>query len=554
MTSPEKPFQGLNVGVYVMDEVGRITDVNPRTEELLLRPAADLIGADAHDLLHREADGELTPRSACHLLHALLNGETAQSTEAWLARGDGTLLPVGWLAAPYRTVGHGAGAAVFFHERTPKLLGAPSNPGEQNHVGPADRLALTAETTAVLTSTLDVDEALHRLVRLVVPRLADWAVVDLIMDGGELRRVAVVHHEDDTYVNVEELEGPMPPVSESSRMPLSRVLRGAPPVMVSLQEYEEQPDTGVAAVQRDLFLAIGMRSAIMAPLRGSSGVLGALTVARSTKWAPFGSSELSLVEDIARRAGLAVDNAQLYERQRRVSETMQRHLLPPLPHIAGLEMAVRYLPAPHGSQVGGDWYDAFVVPDGAAVLVIGDVVGHDLQAAAGMSQVRNMLRAFAWELGNKPPSRVVDRLDRALPDISDVSMVTLVFARVTGPPGGPWQLAWTNGGHPPPLLVTHDGRARFLDAGPSVLLGTDLWHERGDANVALPPLSTLVLYTDGLVESPEFPLEQGLGRLRRHAASLVRRPLGEFCDQLIERVRPAGNEDDIALLALRTPP
>ncbi|WP_377267940.1 SpoIIE family protein phosphatase [Peterkaempfera sp. SMS 1(5)a] len=538
-------LESLETGLYLTDDTARIVWANSRAAELLRRPAADFQGHDAHDLLHRMPDGSCAPRSTCRLLQAALGRHPAINDEAWFARGDGTVLPVSWVTVPCMTGEQQLGGSVLFFERTP---GVPLESPDWA----AERLALVAETTMVLTSTLDAGKALRRLVRLVVPRLADWAVVDLRTDLAELRRVAVVHYIGGAYVNMEQFEGLMPPVSEDSMMPLSRVLRGGPPILVSPKDYQVPPDTSIAVIQRDLFVATGMSSAIIAPLRGPRGVLGALTVARSGCRPPFGPDDLALVDDIARRAGLAVDNAQLFERQRRVSETMQRHLLPALPVVAGMQAAVRYLPAPYASQVGGDWYDAFAIPDGSTMVAIGDVIGHDLQAAARMSQARNMLRAFAWALQD-PPSLIVDRLEEALPHLSDDFLATLVLAKVSGRPGGPWRLKWTNAGHPPPLLVDAEGRADFLEAGSGLLVGSGVRRARADAGIELHPGSTLLLYTDGLVESAGEALTVGFARLARHAAALAQAPLGEFCDTLLEKVRPAEGEDDTALLALRVP-
>jgi serine phosphatase RsbU (regulator of sigma subunit) len=267
---------------------------------------------------------------------------------------------------------------------------------------------------------------------------------------------------------------------------------------------------------------------------------------------PFTPTDLPLIEDIARRAGLALDNARLYQRQRKIAETMQNHLLPQMPSVTDLEMTVRYLPAPHASQVGGDWYDAFSLSDGSTALAVGDVVGHDLEAAAGMAQVRNMLRAYAWSQ-QEPPSRIVERLDEAIQHITDVSMATVVLARIEPEEQGRWRLSWTNAGHPPPLLISRDGLTQYLTAGHGILLGTGARTSRPDAGLSLPPGSTLVLYTDGLIEDRGHTLDAGLNRLRQHAAALAHRPLGAFTDQLLRRVRPAGNDDDVALLALRTP-
>jgi serine phosphatase RsbU (regulator of sigma subunit) len=216
-------------------------------------------------------------------------------------------------------------------------------------------------------------------------------------------------------------------------------------------------------------------------------------------------------------------------------------------------MIARYLPAPDASQVGGDWYDAFRLPDGSTALAIGDVVGHDLEAAAGMAQVRNMLRAYAWSR-QEPPSRIVERLDEAVTHITNVPMATMIFAHIEEADDGHWEVSWTNAGHPPPLLITRDGLTRYLTDGHGILLGTGAREARPDATAALPPGSTLLLYTDGLIEAPGHSLDEGLNRLRQHAAALAHRPLPSFTDQLLSRVRPTDNDDDVALLALRTPP
>jgi serine phosphatase RsbU (regulator of sigma subunit) len=163
-----------------------------------------------------------------------------------------------------------------------------------------------------------------------------------------------------------------------------------------------------------------------------------------------------------------------------------------------------------------------------------------------------MLRAYAWSQ-EEPTSRIVERLDEAVQHITDVTMATMIFARVEATADGHWELSWTNAGHPPPLLINRDGLARYLTDGHGLLLGTGAGRQRLDAAASLAPGSTLVLYTDGLIEDPGQSLDVGLNRLRRHAAALAHRPLTAFTDQLLNRVRPARNDDDVALLALRTP-
>ncbi|WP_346433884.1 SpoIIE family protein phosphatase [Nonomuraea composti] len=541
-----------HAGTYVVDDRGRIIDVSPRAEHLLRRSAAELLGRDAHDALHRGRGGEPLPRSLCDMRQPLLEGVTASGEDAWLERGDGSLMQISWMVTPCGTEGDGgANALVIFYET------GSSEPGEwvrtqaPTTMTELDRLALLAETTTTLTSSLDSDETIRHLVRLVVPLLADWVVIDLLTEEGEVVRNTVVHHENGVLTHREDLERLMPPLSMESPMPLSRALRGVTATLVGPEHYQGPPDSGIAVAQRELFEATGIHSACIAPIRGVRDVVGAMTLGRAGQPHPFSTNDLLLVEDIARRAGLALDNARLYERQRRVAETMQRHLLPRLPSVPGLEMGACYLPAPRASQVGGDWYDAFVLSGETTGLVIGDVVGHDLDAASGMAQVCNMLRAYAGEL-EEPPSAVMERLDQAVVRMAEATMATAVFARAERSGDG-WRLRWTNAGHPPPLLIEENGRTRYLEEASSMLLGTGFAPARKDAVVELPPRSTLLFYTDGLIESPTHSLDDGLDRLREEAAALTRHPLSTYCDRLLSRVRPADNDDDVAMLTLRVP-
>ncbi|WP_435605823.1 SpoIIE family protein phosphatase [Streptomyces ardesiacus] len=538
-------LESLAAAAYLADEQGVITAVNTVAEQLLGRNAVELLGRDAHDTLHRNALGQPEPRSECPVRQAVLAGRTAQGGALWFERGDGSVTPVAWLVTGYAAGGR-RGTLALFHPLDDTEPGSLQEP-----LSELERLALFAELTTQLTSTMDVEEVLNRLVRLLVPRLADWAVVDLITEAGGVWRRVVVHAEDGDLRNQENLVGPMSAVPQESQLPLSRALRGAASALTGPETYRGEPDSELAVEQGRLFAATGIQSAVIGPIRGLRDVLGALTLGRSDGSHPFTTADLPLLEEITRRAGLALDNARLYERQRKVSETMQRHLLPQLPRVPDLQMTARYVPAPDASQVGGDWYDAFVLPDGATALVIGDVVGHDLEAAADMAQLRNMLRAYAFSQ-QKPPSKIVEWLDQAAMQLSGSDMATLVLARLTR--GGPlgWELTWTNAGHPPPLLITREGATQYLTDAHGMLLGTGWEEPRPDVSLLLPPGATLLLYTDGLIEEPGASLDDGLDRLSRQAAALSHHPLDTFTDELLARARPAANEDDIALLALRT--
>ncbi|WP_165984292.1 SpoIIE family protein phosphatase [Streptomyces sp. YIM 98790] len=543
----------LDAGTIVVDGQGLMTEVSPRAEELLRRSATDMLGRDAHDLLHRGSCGERLPRSRCQLRRTILGGRTGQGDQAWFERGDGSVMQVGWLVTPCRMPGPGPGVLVHFYPVSLPEAAGRESASPTASMSELDRLALLSETTTVFASTLDVQEALGQLVRLVVPLLADWVVVDLLTEEGGVQRTAVVHYREGTLVHREDLEGPMPPVPEESSMPLALALRGVSATLTGPEHYQGALDSGIALAQRDLFQAAGIHSAAVVPVRSQREAVGALTLGLAERPGSFTAADLTLIEDIGRRAGLALDNAWLFQQQRRVAETMQRHLLPTLPRVPGLEMTARYVPAPQASQVGGDWYDAFVPSEEVTALVIGDVVGHDLDAAGGMAQVCNMLRAYAW-LQHEAPSAVVGRLDQAVTRIGMVPLATVVLAHVACSPDGAWRLRWTNAGHLPPLLVEHNGRARFLNGGHDILLGTGFAPARTDAIAELPPDSTLLLYTDGLIESPARSLDEGMNRLLRQAAALAQHPLNPLCDLLLHRVRPADNDDDVALLACRVSP
>ncbi|MFJ8657236.1 SpoIIE family protein phosphatase [Streptomyces rochei] len=549
---PAPSLEDVQAAALTVDDDGVIVSVNGAAERLLHRGRADFVGQDVHDLLHRDSHGDVPPRAHCRPGNALRDRRTEHGDRDWFARGDGVLVRLAWCVTPYSSGHRSTGALVLLYEREKSapeedLSGAPESMTE------LDRLTLLAETTTQLTSTLDTDEALHRLAVLTVPRLADWAVIDLIAERDEVRRALVVEYKDGVLIEHEDLQGPMPPIPEESPMPLSRALRGAASSLAGPAMYQGPPDSGIAVEQRRLFAETGIHSAVIAPIRGLRDTLGALTLGRSQRPTAFTAADLPLLEDITRRAGLALDNARLYQRQRKVAETMQRHLLPQLPTVPGVDMAVRYVPAPHASSVGGDWYDAFALTDSTHALVIGDVVGHDLDAAAGMAQVRNMLRAFAWSQPRAAPGVVVTQLDEAVKHIAEVPTATIILATLALGDDGLWRLHWTNAGHPPPLLVSHDGQADYLEDAHGILLGTGVRRPRPNAVTVLPPLTTLLLYTDGLVESPHRSIDRGLERLRRYAASLAQRPLGAFCDSLLEQVRPEDNDDDVAMLALRTP-
>ncbi|WP_307839425.1 SpoIIE family protein phosphatase [Streptomyces sp. MBT97] len=545
----------LDTALIVVDPAGSILAVNPAAERLLGRAAGTMRGKDAHELLHRDPDGSRLPRQPCPLLRSLTEGAAARGEGDSFLRGDGRQIAISWSASPLLTDGCLTGMAVLFTDFTGDHGARRERAAYTSALEDInERLTLVAEITDVLGQTLEADEALARLGRLLVPRLADWAAVDLRTSSGRVHRVAVTGPAGRDAG----LEGGcehLPEVAEEDRSPLVQVLNGGSAVLWEEQAHTAAPPGSPLAALHGAFLrTVHAASVVTVPLGSRRQITGALTLVRTDPAHPFSPADLDVASDIGRRVGLVVDNARRYGRQRAVAEAMQRNLLAPLPQPGLLRLAARYQPAPVGSQVGGDWYDAFELKDGVLALVIGDVVGHDLAAAAGMAQLHGILRSLAWD-HTEPPGAVVDRLDDAMPAITTVQMATLVLARVEGDPRtGPWTLRWTNAGHPPPLLLAPGGQAQYLTAGQGLVLGAPPGTDaiRPDAVLPLPPASTLLLYTDGLIEIPGSDLDTGMALLRRHALALAHAPLDTLCEELLARM-PPGSTDDVALLALRLP-
>jgi serine phosphatase RsbU (regulator of sigma subunit) len=235
---------------------------------------------------------------------------------------------------------------------------------------------------------------------------------------------------------------------------------------------------------------------------------------------------------VAERAALALDNAGLYQVQRGAAATLQSMLLTQLPAPAGLRLAARYIPAVHGAEVGGDWYDAFALSESETMLAVGDVVGHDLRAAGEMGQIRGMLRTLAYDRG-EPPAALLSRLDRALTGLSTGTLATALVARLDrAPETGAATVRWSNAGHPPPVLLHADERSELLD-GPDahgLMLGVRDSVPRGEHRL---------------------PLEHGLLRLRQVAARHAGGSPEELCDALVDTLTGPSTTDDAAVLAVR---
>jgi phosphoserine phosphatase RsbU/P len=255
-------------------------------------------------------------------------------------------------------------------------------------------------------------------------------------------------------------------------------------------------------------------------------------------------------EELARVTAQATANRAVVQ----LADTLQRNLLGEPPRVAGLETAVRYVPAARHARVGGDWYDAFPLPDGRTTLVIGDVAGHDAPAAATMAETRGMLRALAQSVAGSP-AEMLRALDTAFANLGMDTLVTVLVATIDSRFARTARqvvLCWSNAGHPAPVLVRADGTTELLERTPNRLLGVGAGSERIEHRLPLDPGDTIVFYTDGLVERRHLTLDDGTERLVRELRRIGREPLNHLCDELLASM-DGRIDDDIALLAIRIP-
>jgi GAF domain-containing protein/anti-sigma regulatory factor (Ser/Thr protein kinase) len=303
-------------------------------------------------------------------------------------------------------------------------------------------------------------------------------------------------------------------------------------------------DVDHADVMNPLLRQKGIRSLLGVPLLIEGRVLGVLHVGTLTPRV-FTDEDRDLLQHAGDRAALAIEHAQLSER-RRLAEALQRRLLPQrITGIPGVEIASRYMPA--GDSLGGDWYDAFALAPGKIVLAVGDVVGHGLGAAAAMAQLRTALRAYA--IDGHAPGEVVDRVNRMMWYLGPLAMTTLAYL-VIDPVAECVELV--TAGHPPPLVIGPDGATRYLPLTGGIALGASEVARYKSHTHPLPLGSTVVLYTDGLVEERGLSIDDGLERLRV-VASQVAEPEA-LCDEVTARLVPEAPADDIALIVARLPP
>jgi PAS domain S-box-containing protein len=526
-------FANAPIGVVLAGPGGEIIEVNRALATMLGRREADLTGRPVAHILHPDDRAGALDEYA-----RLVAGDipSPYHREIRHLRADG--VPV-WTVLNSSVVRDGSGKPVHVIAQIEDITGRKEADRERAARAEAEAVADTMSRLQAVTDVALRHLTLDDLLRELLGRIRETMGVDGvgILLFGE-------HESGETFASGAAI---MPGGKSESgvRIPVARDfarrIAGAGDV-VAIETVRDP------LVVHPLLKDSGIVSIAAAPLAVEGRLHGVLQIASTTR-RRFSSQDCGLLQLIADRAALAIQHARLYEREHGTVETLQRALLPSrLPQLPGVQVAARYLPGGMGADVGGDWYDVLPLEDGRIGIAIGDVAGHGLRAAALMGQLRNSLRAYAIE--GHGPAAVVDRLNRLVRDLEQGWMATLLYM-VLSPDDS--EIRFANAGHMP-ALVLEMGDARFIDTdrGPPLGVGAD--EEYTEAVQEVHPGSTLILYTDGLVEQPGVALDLMLARLARHALAGPDDP-DALCDHLVrEQVGEGQPRDDVAFVAIHTVP
>ncbi|MFG2862033.1 SpoIIE family protein phosphatase [Streptomyces sioyaensis] len=560
----------------------KLLRVNERFATVFGGPASKYRGCGPHDFLPRSEAERMTAA----LRRVLDTGEpVAEMQLVGLGSGEGERRR--WSVSLYRL--HGAsgrpiGVAALAADVTGRRR------AEREAANARRNLALLNEAGARIGNSLDLETTARTLLDVAVPQFCDLASVDLyqgllagdeappgMSDGSaELRRVAFASAVSDVRLAT----APAAPGDASDPVAVGAVHRYPfnSPCAGALRTGHAQIIPGRESDDGGPEFGAVVQSTLAVPMVARDTVVGLVQFSRTKGSEPFGERDTALAVELAARAAVCIDNARLYRREHERALILQRSLLPPGdPEAAGLDIACRYLPGTTATEVGGDWFDVIELPGHRTALVVGDVMGRGLRAAVAMGELRTAVRTLA--LLDLEPAEVLSALDeiaRGLggsgddrpsgrsargrsgspegsekrsartADLSEVYLATCVYA-VYDPITR--RCTFANAGHLPPVLVEDGEDALLLDVPPGMPLGVG-GEPFEEIEVDLPDGALLALYTDGLVESRDHPLDEGLQAFRR-ALSDADRPLEDACDHVLSAMNTSHGEDDIALLMAR---
>ena len=526
-------------GIGLVDADGRWREVNRSLSDLLGYTERELVGRTAWEITHKD-----DRRNERKRVERVLRGaEEGYRGEMRLVHKDGHIVYALVSVAPS-------------HDAEGDLRGAIWQVADiterrQAEIERAERVreqAARAEAEAVA-------ETIQK-----IQRVTDAALEHLELDEllGELSRhiSEILNVDSASILLLEEADGELS-VGASSGIPSGLEAGGTvelgdsfPGRVVSTGETVRLDAPRSSNGADPMLGRHGVKSLLGVPLMVEGRVSGVIQVGTLDAERKFSKEDASLLQLIADRAALAIDHARLYARELGIVETLQRSLLPDrLPEVPGLVTAAKYMPGGARADVGGDWYDAIALDGGRLGLAMGDVVGHGIGAAALMGQLRNALRAYAFD-GNSPAA-VVEKLDRLVQNLEAGRMATLLYMVIEPDLGG---VTFSSAGHLPPLVLSPDGEVTYLEGGRTLPLGVLPSAEYPQATATIAPGSTIVLYTDGLVEERGASIDVGLDALKQAVAEGPREPEA-LCDHIVGSLLSSREaSDDIAVLVLRTVP
>lgn len=396
----------------------------------------------------------------------------------------------------------------------------------------------------ILSQASDYRETVQRLAQVSVPLLADLCLIDIREADGEIRRMAAWHADPAKRALTEVLRHDYPPVAASTH-PSVAVMR------IGRSQWSAEVDEGfLAAISQDerhlsILKALGFTSYMAVPLGVDGGVLGTVTLISAGSGRHFGERDLSLAEELARQVESVVERARIFDRQQQISHTLQRGLLPErFPQITGWSFGARYLPAAEEAEVGGDWFDVIRLSEDSVALVVGDVEGHDLEAAKLMGRLRHVFWLLILE--EQAPDRALERLNQFLL-ASSAERIATVLAVVLDVERG--TLSTASAGHPPPLVVGKAAsRELFVRTGPPLGIPSARYREAE----SLLGTDCLLMFTDGLIERRQSSLGKDMERLRDLVDSAPSNEPELLVDHVLTGMLPDGSgADDVALLAVQ---
>lgn len=547
-------FRHSPIGLSAFDAELRYLRVNAALEAINGLPEAEHLGRRLSDVLPEVKSGEVE----AVLRHVLDTGEPVVGFRATGRTPGAPDEDRVWSCSYFRledTGGRPFGVGASVVDITARVQ------AEQAAAAGRRRLNLLSETGARMSTTLDMRQTAQELADTALHGLADIATVDLLAEiaddaatepGSDLTGDIVVRRLGKAPARGSPTAEVLAPLGATLHHPADApyaqaMARGDPFLVAEVNEGTLPaflPYTGTVRRLREL----GVHSLLAVPLLARGRALGAAAFFRTKPAPPFSPDDVTLARDLASRAAVYLDNARLYTREHETAVTLQRSLLPHrLTPLHGIEIDHCYRPASEANEVGGDWYDVVALPSGRAALMVGDVMGHGIMAAAAMGQLRSTMRALARMA--LPPEQLLRQLDATLADVPSTPLATCVYA-VCDPAAGSCSI--TLAGHPPPVVIHPDGTAELLELPSGVPLGVG-GIEFLPAEVPLAPGSILALYTDGLVETRRDDVDHRLSQLVDVLSAGSALPLDALSHTVVDRLAPSPM-DDVALLLARIGP